>query len=164
MDEALASLNTVLARQAGHGGALLNKGRILEERGDLEDSLEAYDKLLELNSGDSDAWVAQGDVLAKMGRDDDALKSYREAMKLSPHDEDTQGKIASLEQARAEEGQVLRELFQIKGIGPAKAKALRDAGFNTIDDFRRATEDQLAQVRGITRKVASDILKRFQSV
>ena len=96
-----------------------------------------------------------------MGRDDDAQKSYRQALKLAPNDEDTKGKIVALEQARAEEGQLLRELFQIKGIGPAKAKALRDAGFHTLEDFRRATEDQLAQVRGITRKVASDIAKHF---
>ena len=161
VDEALASLNSVIARNPGHGGALLNKGRILEERGDLEDALEAYDKLLELNPGDPDAWVAQGDILGKMGRDDDAQKSYRQALKLAPNDEDTKGKIVALEQARAEEGQLLRELFQIKGIGPAKAKALRDAGFHTLEDFRRATEDQLAQVRGITRKVASDIAKHF---
>ncbi|GEM_PF-1597126 len=162
VDEALSALNAVLTRQPGHGGALLNKGRILEERGDLDDALEAYDKLIELNSGDADAWVAQGDVLAKMGRDEDARKSYTEALRLSPSDEDMQGKISSLEHAVAEEGALLRELFQIKGVGPAKARALRDAGFRSAEDFHKATEDDLMNVRGVTRKVAADILKHFQ--
>jgi tetratricopeptide (TPR) repeat protein len=163
IDDALACLNSVLARQAGHGGALLNKGRILEERGDLDDALEAYDKLIELNPGDADAWVAQGDVLAKMGRDEDARKSYAEALRLSPSDEDMQGKITSLEHAVAEESTLLRELFQIKGVGPAKARALRDAGFRSAGDFRKASEDDLMKVRGVTRKVAVDILKHFES-
>ena len=162
VDDALSSLEAVLARQPGHGGALLNKGRILEERGDLEDALEAYDKLIEMNPRDADAWVAQGDVLGKMGRDDDALKSYQEAIKLAPTDEDTQGKVTGLESTRAEDAEVLGELFHIKGIGPAKARALRDAGFRTVEDFRKATEDSLALVRGITRKVAADIVKHFQ--
>ena len=161
IDEALESLHLVLGRQPGHGGALLNRGRILEERGDLEDALEAYDKLIELNPRDPDAWVAQGDVLAKMGREDDALKSYAEALKIAPSDEDTKGKMHSLETARAGESQLLRELFTIRGIGPAKAKALRDAGFHTADDFRKATEDDLMKVRGITRKVASDLIQHF---
>ena len=161
IDEALECLHHVLARQPGHGGALVNRGRILEERGDLEDALEAYDKLIELNPRDPDAWVAQGDVLAKMGREEDALKSYGEALKIAPGDEDTKGKMRSLETARAGESQLLRELFTIKGIGPAKAKAIRDAGFHTADDFRKATEDDLMKVRGITKKVASDLIRHF---
>ncbi len=163
VDEALAALDVVIARQPGHGGALLNKGRILEERWDLDDALEAYDKLIELNPGDADAWVAQGDVLAKMGRDGDARKSYTEALRLSPSDEDMQGKITALEQTRAEEGHLLRELFQIKGVGPAKARALRDAGFRRAEDFRKASEDDLMKVRGVTKKVAADILKHFRA-
>src|SRR3990170_4785132 len=161
IDEALECLHHVLARQPGHGGALVNRGRILEERGDLEDALEAYDKLIELNPRDPDAWVAQGDVLAKMGREEDALKSYGEALKIAPGDEDTKGKMRSLETARAGESQLLLELFTIKGIGPAKAKAIRDAGFHTADDFRKATEDDLMKVRGITKKVASDLIRHF---
>ena len=74
----------------------MNKGRILEERGDLEDALEAYDKLIEMNPRDADAWVAQGDVLGKMGREDDALKSYQEAVRIAPSDEDTQGKVTGM--------------------------------------------------------------------
>ncbi|TLZ63805.1 MAG: tetratricopeptide repeat protein [Methanobacteriota archaeon] len=163
VEDALASLEAVLLRQPGHGGALLNKGRILEERGDLEDALEAYDKLIEMNPRDADAWVAQGDVLGKMGREDDALKSYQEAVRIAPSDEDTQGKVTGMESSREQEATVLAELFTIKGIGPAKARALREAGFRTVDDFRKATEEALAQVRGITHKVAADIVAHFQA-
>ena len=163
VDEALACLAQVLARQPGHGGALLNKGRILEERGDLDDALEAYDKLIELSRGDPDAWVVQGDVLAKMAREEDAIKSYNEALKISPSDEDTKAKVKELEKARETEGALLQELFQIRGIGPAKARALRDAGFRNREDFRKATEEALLRIHGVSKRLAADIMKHFQS-
>jgi len=162
VDDALACLDQVLVRQPGHGGALLNKGRILEERGDLDDALEAYDKLIELSPGDPDAWVAQGDVLAKMTREEDAVKSYNEALKISPSDEDTRAKIKELEKAREVETELLQELFQIRGIGPAKARALRDAGFRNREDFKKATEEALLKVHGVSRRLAADIMSHFQ--
>ncbi len=162
VDEALACLGKALASKPDHGGALLNQGRILEERGDLDEALEAYDKLIALNPEDADAWVAQGDVLGKMGRQADAIKSYNEALKASPGDEDTKAKIRDLEKSKETEGELLQELFQIRGIGPAKARAFRDAGFRSREDFKKATEEDLAKVHGVSRKLAADIVKHFQ--
>lgn len=46
-------------------------------------------------------------------------------------------------------------LEDISGIGPAKADALRDAGFETIDDIRAADEEALAEVHGISTALAA---------
>ena len=162
LDDAVECLDRAIALKPDHGGALLIRGRILEDRGLLDDALDTYDRLLELGPTNTDAWVAQGNVLLKMGRPEDALRSYKEALKISPDDEDIQARVGGLDSARAQHDQLIRELLQIKGIGPARAKALQDTGFVTQDDFRRAKEDDLLKVHGITRKVAADILAHFR--
>lgn len=49
------------------------------------------------------------------------------------------------------------ELEDISGIGPAKADALRESGFETIDDLRSADDDDLATVHGISTALAARI-------
>ncbi len=52
----------------------------------------------------------------------------------------------------------LEDLEDIRGVGPAKADALRDAGFETVADVQAATEDELAEVSGIGPSLAEDII------
>lgn len=163
LDDALSDLEQALALKPDHGGALLARGRILEDRNFLDDALDTYDRLLELDPRDTDAWVAQGNVLLKMGRAEDALLSYQEALKISPDDEDLKARASALDSERVRHDHTLRELLLIKGIGPARAKALQEAGFKTVEDFRNATEDDLLRVHGLTRKVAADIVGHFRA-
>ncbi len=148
--------------QANNASALLNRGNILLEEGDLEGALETFDRLTHLYPGDEDAWAAQGEVLAKMGRLDDATWAYTQALTLNPGDEDIQRHIQELEAARAPPVDILGELHTIKGVGPARAKALVDAGFTTADDFAKASAKDLMAVRGITRKIAEDVVEHFK--
>src|SRR5438128_9438039 len=111
---------------------------------------------------DVDAWAAQGEVLAKMGREDDAMRAYTDALKLTPGDEGIHRHILELEAARAAPTEVLDELRKIKGVGQARAKALVDAGFTTPDDFAKASAKDLMVVRGITRKIAEDLVEHFK--
>jgi len=160
--EAVNCLDLVLNLQPGNVAALLNRGHILEEQGDLDAALETYDKLVSLAPSDEEAWTAQGNVLVKMGRDDDALRAYAEALKRNPGDEEILARIRELEEARSVQADVLQELYKVKGIGPAKAKALIDAGYRTAEDFAHANVEQLLGVRGITRKIAQDLVKHFK--
>lgn len=48
-------------------------------------------------------------------------------------------------------------LEDISGVGQAKAEALREAGFETVDDVRQATRDELAEVEGIGNALAARI-------
>src|SRR6266581_2489723 len=161
--EALNCLDLVLGVQANNASALLNRGNILLEEGDLEGALDSFDRLTQLYPGDEDAWAAQGEVLGKMGRDDDAMRAYTEALKLSPGDEGIQRYILELEAARTAPTEVLDELRKIKGVGQARAKALVGAGFTTPDDFAKASAKDLMAVRGITRKIAEDLVEHFKA-
>ncbi|HYT00860.1 MAG TPA: tetratricopeptide repeat protein [Thermoplasmata archaeon] len=160
--EALNCLDLVLGVQANNASALLNRGNILLEEGDLEGALDAFDRLTQLYPNDEEAWAAQGDVLVKMGRDDDALRAYTEAQKMSPGDETIQRRILELEAARPGESDIFEELRTIKGIGQARAKALIDAGFRSAEDFAKASLKDLSAVRGVTRKIAEDLVEHFK--
>jgi tetratricopeptide (TPR) repeat protein len=162
LNEAVNCLDLVLNYQPTNASALLNRGNLLLEKGDLDDALEAFDKLVTISPQDEEAWAAQGEVLVKMGRDDDALRAFGEARKLNPGDEEIEHKIHELEASRFVHADVLPDLYKVKGVGPARAKALIDAGFRTVEDYQKATVEQLLAVKGITRRIAEDLVKHFK--
>ena len=49
------------------------------------------------------------------------------------------------------------ELMGVSGVGEEKAEALREAGFETTDDLRRAEQSALAGVEGIPNALAARI-------
>src|SRR6267143_1742713 len=160
--EAVNCLDLVLGVQPNNASALLNRANILFAEGDLEGALDAFDHLTQLYPNDEEAWAAQGDVLVKMDRDDDALRAYTEALKRSPGDEGIQRRILKLEAAKTVKSDIFQELFGIKGIGKTRAKALIDAGFQTSEDFAKASPKDLMAVKGITRKIAEDLNEHFR--
>lgn len=161
--EALNCLDLVLGVQPNNASALLNRGNILLEGGDADGALEAFDRLTQLYPNDEEAWAAQGEVFLQMGRDDDAMRAYTEALKLSPGDEGIQRHILEFEADRAGEADILQELLKIKGIGQARATALIEAGFKSPEDFAKATLKSLLGVKGITRKIAEDLIEHFKA-
>jgi len=160
--EALNCLDLVLGVQPGNASALLNRGKILLEQGNAETALESFDRLTQLYPNDEEAWTEQGEVLWTMGREGDAQRAFAEALRLSPGDEGIQERIRELEAAKVDGSEMVRELIEIKGIGRARAKALIDAGFKGPEDFAKATPKSLMAVRGVTRKVAEELLEHFR--
>ncbi|WP_276272526.1 50S ribosomal protein L32e [Haloarcula litorea] len=57
----------------------------------------------------------------------------------------------------ADEDDEYAELTDISGVGDAKADALREAGFETVEDVRRADQSALADVEGIGNALAARI-------
>lgn len=49
------------------------------------------------------------------------------------------------------------EVTDISGVGPAKAETLAEAGYESIDDIREASQDELASVEGIGQALAARI-------
>jgi len=160
--EALNCLDLVLGVQPGNSSALLNRGNILLEQGQAEAALESFERLTQLYPNDEEAWTALGDVLLRIGRDEDAQRAFTEALKLSPGDEGIQRRLLDLEAAKVDGSGILQELTSVKGIGRARAKALIDAGFKDPEDFAKATPKALMAVKGVTRKVAEELLEHFR--
>jgi large subunit ribosomal protein L32e len=55
----------------------------------------------------------------------------------------------------AEEGPT--ELEDISGVGPSKADALREAGYETVEDVKAASQSELSEVDGIGNALAARI-------
>jgi large subunit ribosomal protein L32e len=49
------------------------------------------------------------------------------------------------------------DLTDISGVGDAKADSLREAGYETVDDVRRASQSELAEVSGVGNALAARI-------
>ncbi len=56
------------------------------------------------------------------------------------------------------------DLVSLVGIGETKARALRDAGFATVDDVRRASVDELTAAEGIGVSLAEDIKQQAEAM
>lgn len=50
-----------------------------------------------------------------------------------------------------------RELVEISGVGESKAEALREAGYETVEDLRIASQSELADIDGIGNALAARI-------
>ena len=55
------------------------------------------------------------------------------------------------------DGDEYEELTDIGGIGDAKAESLREAGFESVDDVRSASQDDLVEVDGISDALAARV-------
>lgn len=51
----------------------------------------------------------------------------------------------------------IEELTDISGVGASKAEALEDAGFDTVDKIRGASQDELAETNGVGMALAARI-------
>jgi len=51
----------------------------------------------------------------------------------------------------------VEDLEDISGVGPSKADALRDAGYENVDDVRGASQSELAEVSGVGNALAARI-------
>ena len=55
------------------------------------------------------------------------------------------------------ENEAIKQLTTIEGVGKAKAKILYDAGFKTIGSVKKASEEDIAGIKGIGEKLAHKI-------
>ncbi|WP_435063219.1 50S ribosomal protein L32e [Halobaculum sp. EA56] len=51
----------------------------------------------------------------------------------------------------------VEELEDISGVGPSKADALREAGYETVEDVKAASQSELAEVDGVGNALAARI-------
>ena len=51
----------------------------------------------------------------------------------------------------------IQELEDISGVGPSKAESLREAGYETVEDVKAASQSELAQVEGVGNALAARI-------
>ncbi len=53
-------------------------------------------------------------------------------------------------------------LMEVEGVGEAKAQAIIDAGFDTIEKIKKVSVEEISEARGISRSMA-EVVKKFFS-
>ena len=134
---------------------------------DMLFELSNYEKNVNRNTFKSNAYRKAAGVLANL---DKRIKSGEEARKFDGIGDKiakkidefmATGKLEKLEKIRADDSNTAINLFtRVAGIGPAKAKILVDAGFNTIQDLRD-NPDSLSKAQKIGLKHFDDFEKRI---
>jgi large subunit ribosomal protein L32e len=56
-----------------------------------------------------------------------------------------------------EESDTPEELVDISGVGPSKAEALEEAGYETVEDVQAASQGELAEIEGVGNALAARI-------
>jgi len=87
---------------------------------------------------------------------DDVEASVSELDSEDESDEETEPDADEEADEEDEEDQIT-ELTDISGIGASKADSLRDAGYNSVDQVRGASQEELAEVSGVGMALAARI-------
>ena len=60
--------------------------------------------------------------------------------------------------------EIIERLTEVKGVGPAKAEAIYNQGFNTIEKITKASVEDLMNIKGVNETIAKDIIKYFTTL
>ena len=88
---------------------------------------------------------------------DDADAEVEESEDAPEPDTDEEDVAETETEADEDEDEGPEELTDISGVGESKAEALREAGYETVDQIRGASQDQLASVDSIGMALAARI-------
>ncbi len=161
LDKPVASaevLQRVLGLDPSNQAALMGLASLSEDEGRWEQALDLYDALLEVNPGDEEAMIRRGDAQAELGLMDEALETYRRAAEEHPDSPEARERADDMVgRIEHERDAAMKWLVSLPGIGPAKARAIVEAGFSSMASLKRAKPGKLAKVKGISRKLAKSI-------
>lgn len=167
-DDAISCYDEALKYDASNETALLRKGEALHKQGKWGSAVQYVNTALKINPNNVNTLVLKAKILEERDRLDKSLEIYTQILALDPDNEFAKSKMAKVgekfvvatEEAELESAEeVLEQFMEIPGVGLARATALYEAGFLNITMLKAATEDQLAQVKGISKGVAKKIRK-----
>ena len=88
----------------------------------------------------------------------DEEQEQREEQEIEPEPgADGTGDQPESEGEDEDEDEGPQDLEDISGVGPSKADALREAGYESVEDVKRADQSELAEVEGIGNALAARI-------
>ena len=139
-----------LAEVEGIGNALA--ARIKADVGGLEVDEDAEAAEPDSEAAEPDSEAAELDSEAA---EPDAVEEEPDAVEAES-DEETDGEAAE-ETSAPEPDDEPEALTDVGGVGESKAEALEEAGYETVDDLRAASQEELAAVEGIGNALAARI-------
>ncbi|BCT91334.1 hypothetical protein LYSHEL_03580 [Lysobacter helvus] len=156
--EALAEIETLLAKDPGNAGYRTLKAVVQCRTGDYDSAIALYEGLSKEYPRHARLWLSYGHALKTAGRTTDAIDAYRRAAALEPWFGDAWWSLANLKTFRftAEDIATLRAQFARTNLSPedrlhldfALGKALEDAEefAASFEHYRRGNAQRVALV------------------
>ncbi|MBI5000961.1 MAG: tetratricopeptide repeat protein [Euryarchaeota archaeon] len=157
-EDAISSLDSILRTEHENHEALFMKAQALRGLRRHELAIQYLNTVIQARPDHRDALMARGRTFEDMNLLERAIENYRKAMAIAP-DEDLSKRLDEIEGARKEE--TLNQFRLISGVGEAKANALYDAGYRSVNALANAKAEELTKTKGINEKLARRILKHF---
>jgi tetratricopeptide (TPR) repeat protein len=98
--EALAELDTLLARDPKHPNYRMLKAAVLGQVGDYDEAIGHYEEVLAAYPQQPKAWMSYGHALKTVGRQADAVEAYRGAIAREPGLGEAYWSLANLKTVR----------------------------------------------------------------
>ena len=178
--EAGRFFDLVISHDNANEKALLGKGRSLNAMDKWGMAVQYVNTVININPNNTDALLLKGQILEGRGKPEMALDVYNRIMIIDPTIQiaiakkeelsmEIEDMIIAAAAAQADDmpmaGEIVEEdeqdvveaFMELPGIGLAKASALYEAGFTSMNKLRAASEADLALVKGISPRLAKKI-------
>lgn len=172
-EDAASCYGEVLRHDTSSEVALLRMGEALHKLDKWGQAVQYINTALKVNPNNVDALVLKARILEERDRVDKSMELYSQILALDPDNEFARSKmeavsrkfVQTVEEAELESTEdVLQQFMEVPGVGLARATALYEAGFTSMDMLKNATEARLAEVKGISKGIAKKIKKGLESL
>lgn len=165
-DDAMQCFDELLRQDKANEIALLEKGIVLHKQGKWGMAIQYINTALRVNPNNVKALLQKADILAERDKLDKAGDIYNHVLKIDPENAVAKAKMAEVsEEAAIEDVEDVIDLFMcVPGIGLARATALYEHGFTTFALLKGASESDIAQVKGISERLAKKIKKSLKTI
>jgi tetratricopeptide (TPR) repeat protein len=165
-NDALQCFEEVLKKDKLNEAALVEKGIVLRRQGKWGMAIQHINTALQMNPRNMRALLQKAEILTERDKLDKALGLYNQILLFDPENEVAKAKIEELtEEAELEDAEDVIDIFMcVPGIGLARATSLYEAGFTSFAMLKEASESDLAEVKGISERLAKKIKKSLETM
>jgi len=167
-EDALGCYDEALKHDSMNERTLLRKGEALHKLGKWGNAIQYVNTALKVNPNNVQTLVLKAKILEERDRMDKSIEIYSQILALDPENKFAKARMERLgrrfkevaEEAELESAEdVLEAFMEVPGIGLARATSLYEAGYTSFEMLKKASEEQLMQVKGINKGVAKKIRK-----
>jgi tetratricopeptide (TPR) repeat protein len=165
-DDAISCYDEALKHDGGNETALLKKGEALHMLGKWGSAVQYVNTALKVNPNNVETLVLKAKILEERDRFDKSMEIYSQILALDPNNAFAKSKMQKVGEhvIMVSVEDVLEQFMCVPGIGLARATALYEAGFTSIEMLKGASEEKLAEVKGISKGIAKKVHKALNEL
>jgi len=163
-EDAITCYDEVLKHERTHEKTLVQKGLALLKLNKWGSAVQYVNTALKLNPSNIEALLLKAEILESRDRLDKSMEIYSQILAIDPDNSIAQSKMEQVSEEAALESveDIIEQFMCLPGIGLAKATALYEGGFVSLESLKTASEEDLAHIKGISKGLAKKIKKALE--